>query len=357
MDLISQRGKAKLAIDGNIYVFDRNSAKEEIEFWICEERGRCKARIHVKNGVIIKKINEHSHDSVAAKIESDRVVCQIKKRAIESVESTSQVINECTTNLSVAAQGVLPNMPALKKHVRRQRLQGRCVPPTPATLEELVIPEVYKFYAPEESVTEQFLLWDSGSSNQRVLIFGRQRNLQYLNQSKWFIDGTFKISLPLFTQVFIISVAKYGYVHPILYALLPNKQRNIYNSLFERIKEMVPNVTPLAVSCDFEISIIYSIRENFPHANIHGCYFHLNRNLKKRLGELSLTYEYNNNANFALNVKMIMALVFVPIQNVDDAFNVLTENLSSEFTALLDWFEDNYLGMLKFYMHILLRYR
>ena len=47
--------------DGYIYVLDRLGADDITEFWRCERRRLCKARIHVANGEIVKRINEHSH--------------------------------------------------------------------------------------------------------------------------------------------------------------------------------------------------------------------------------------------------------------------------------------------------------
>jgi hypothetical protein len=45
---------------------------------------------------------------------------------------------------------------------------------------------------------------------------------------------------------------------------------------------------------------------------------------------------------------MVVALAFVPIAELDNAFHELSENLPDEYAAelqpVLDWFEDNYLG-------------
>lgn len=45
---------------------------------------------------------------------------------------------------------------------------------------------------------------------------------------------------------------------------------------------------------------------------------------------------------------MIVALAFVPIPNLDDAFEALNSNLPGEYQEqlqfVMDWFEDFYLG-------------
>lgn len=86
------------------------------------------------------------------------------------------------------------------------------------------------------------------------------------------------------------------------------------------------------------------MQDSFPGAEIFGCFFHLCQNLKKHVGELHLNKRYNNEADFALKAKMITALAFVPINDLDVAFDRLAGHLPVELQPLLQWFEDFYLG-------------
>jgi len=104
-----------------LYVFDKLFVDQKTEFWQCEQKRHCKARVHIVNGEVVKTINMHSHEPSAAKVAADKIVTNIKKRALETQESTCQVINECTQNTDVAYQGALPNQQALKKLIRRKR--------------------------------------------------------------------------------------------------------------------------------------------------------------------------------------------------------------------------------------------
>ncbi|KAK4884135.1 hypothetical protein RN001_000406 [Aquatica leii] len=66
---------------------------------------------------------------------------------------------------------------------------------------ELVIPDEYL----QDSRGEPFLLFDSGLSEDRILLFSTERNLSYMEHSRqWYIDGTFKVAPPLFHQVYTI---------------------------------------------------------------------------------------------------------------------------------------------------------
>ncbi|KAG8240106.1 hypothetical protein J437_LFUL019689, partial [Ladona fulva] len=115
------------------------------QFWRCERR-ECKARVHVLNGNIIKTIYIHSHEASASKIEADRVITKIKCRAAETVEETSQLINEGVVNISEACQGSLPTHDALRKLVRRKRNRIHYTPANPINLETLIIPDCYNVY-------------------------------------------------------------------------------------------------------------------------------------------------------------------------------------------------------------------
>lgn len=120
-NITSQWNREKFYENGFLYIFDKLSADEKTEFWRCEQKRHCKARVHIVNHEVVKSINMHNHEPSAAKVAADKIVTKMKKRAIETQESTCQVINECTQNTDVACQGALPNQQALKKLIRRKR--------------------------------------------------------------------------------------------------------------------------------------------------------------------------------------------------------------------------------------------
>ncbi|XP_064097259.1 FLYWCH transcription factor 2-like [Macrobrachium nipponense] len=147
--ILSQRDKGKFVRDGYTYGFDRHGADNSTEFWRCERRRLCKARIHVKNGEIVKNINDHSHNADPAQVEKGKIVSKIKLRASETMEQTSVVTNECLENVNEAYQGVMPSHSALRKMVRRERKALSAYPPNPTSLEELVIPVDIQNYGSE----------------------------------------------------------------------------------------------------------------------------------------------------------------------------------------------------------------
>lgn len=92
--------------NGFMFVFNTFSADGKKRFWRCRKRNICKSRVNtnVDDLTVLKRINEHSHDSNAAVVEAEVAVTKIKIRSQQTLESTSIVLNECTTGLSQAAK-------------------------------------------------------------------------------------------------------------------------------------------------------------------------------------------------------------------------------------------------------------
>ncbi|KAB0805437.1 hypothetical protein PPYR_02407 [Photinus pyralis] len=68
--------------------------------------------------------------------------------------------------------------------------------------------------------------------------------------------------------------------------------------------------------------------------------------MKKHLTDMGFVALYNNDAEFALKAKMVISLVFVPLDDLDGFVEELGQELPQELQPLLDWFEDNYMGRL-----------
>ena len=98
------------------------------------------------------------------------------------------------------------------------------------------------------------------------------------------------------------------------------------------------------VDLDFEMAVMNSVRQAFPRAECHGCLFHLTKSMRRQLSENGLLQRYNAEPRFVLHARTIAALAFVPIDNWDDAFDFLSNQLANELTPVLNWLVDNYIG-------------
>ena len=345
-EVLSQRGKQKFPHNGFLFVFEKRSKRDQdLLFWRCDHVGRCGARIHTKHGTVVKELNIHSHNPCAASVEVAKVTTKIKVRAATTMENPSVIINEVLANTSQGAQGSMPRAAAMKKIVRRKRKAISAAPPDPLNLMELTVPNVFQVYELADGENEDFLLSDSGPGEERILIFGRKTWLQHLVTSDmWYCDGTFKVAPNLFSQVYVILCEKLHSVIPVIYALLPNKKRDTYSRLFSMLKVIAPTLAPKSVVCDYEQAVILAMQESFPGVAIKGCFFHLSQNFQRKIASTGYATLYQTNSDFALKAKMLLAISFVPIDRIDEYFDVILEQLSDEHTTLAEWFEDNYLG-------------
>ena len=350
MALLSVKNKEMFHHEGHIYVFDKLTTDGQKKMWRCNEKNRgCKARLHsnAETGEVICTRGTHIHPSSMARVEVTRALTAMKTRAVSTQEGTSQIINNCVQNLSMAVQGQMPNQHALKKTIRRRRVQVQAPPPNPANLIDLVVPQdsVYRQYEPEPGDFENFLLAERAPSADNILIFGRESNLGMLERSqRWYIDGTFRMAPLVFAQVFVVLCEELGGVHPVAYGLLPNKRRITYDRFFQMLHNLRPNAAPASVSCDYELNAFRAVSERYPNAEIHGCFFHFVKNFKRCIRNNDLETLYNEDVNFALLSRMIPALAFVPPNTIEDSFMELSNFLPPELNPVLDWLEDYYIG-------------
>ena len=239
----------------------------------------------------------------------------------------------------------LPNREVMRKIIHRKRRKLCQVPDNPRTINELELPREFMMYKPTPDTEERFCLMDRGMGHERIIIFGRETWLEHMKTAKiWYVDGTFSIAPNLFYQIYIIMIRKYNGVHPILYVLLQNKQSATYRRMMNMLQDMVPSAQPEVINCDFEHAAFNTMKECFPNVEKRGCLFHLSQNILKKMKNMGFMVNYRDDADFALDVKMITAIAFVPINDIDAHVESLAHYLPAELIPLLDWFEDNYIG-------------
>lgn len=342
--LLSEKGRKKLFFNGFAYTKDYDSTNKT--HWKCELRGTCKARAHTStnavDGAEVDVRSEHTHLPDARRISVVKTTNDIKRNANETQESTVTIITAAINAVSPVVTASLPRLSCLNRMARRQR-QGN-VPPQPQDLLHLEIPQEYRTTLDGAA----FLLYDSGPGPQRILLFSTAENLALLERSQdWYGDGTFKVSPNLFYQLYTLHAFVNDSCVPLVYALLPDKRQETYVKFLEALSQQRVFPGPRTVMCDFELAPINAFKHVYPNAEIHGCLFHLSQNIFRKTQELGLQQRYAEDANFALKIKMLPALAFVPAQHVSNYFECLIENFPMEAIPISDYFEDNYIGRLR----------
>ena len=88
------------------------------------------------------------------------------------------------------------------------------------------------------------------------------------------------------------------------------------------------------------------MRGEYPNSNVYGCLFHLSKNVYKKVQANGLASLYLNDQVFRNNIRMICALAFVPIPDIQRSFNALCQICGNGEVPIIDYFATNYVGEL-----------
>jgi hypothetical protein len=125
---------------------------------------------------------------------------------------------------------------------------------------------------------ENFLAYNDSDAG--MIIFTCNTNLQSLcDVDDIFIDGTFKCCPKHFHNLYSIHGCKNGNYVPLLFALLPSKEKAVYrtfwNVVFKLCDDQNLKFEPKTINLEFELGIVNLLREEFREVEIKGCRFHL----------------------------------------------------------------------------------
>lgn len=323
--LESEKGKRMLAYEGYLYHIERKSAHKEI--WRCSDR-TCKGRCHTANGEMIKPPCQHSHAASIGFLEKAVVRSTIKRRAQETAEPARVIVQAALGNMSQAAQATVPKIETTKRNIRRYRQ-------LPSDIENNLPPEL------QNTLNNlPFLRQDID-----FMLFAADTDLQFLSSCRvWFADGTFKVSPAGYTQLYTIHGTRDGINIPCVFALLPNKLEATYTALLTKIMEIEPRLQPETVITDFEQAAMNAFTSVF-NPQVHGCHFHFGQCIWRKVQEFGFAARYNNEPEYAMHIRMLVALAYVPNADKVRVYEELIElDTFPEVDQLLNYFEDTFLG-------------
>lgn len=355
----SQKGRDIALHKNYTYYFQKNLCGDRRKTWLCTnyqvKELSCKARVWTENGKVVKFINDHTHLASLEDVVKKGFLNKIKNEAVISGAPPQKILVDNIGGLQSEILYGLPAKDSLKRTMKRARRANKpdSSLPAPKTTNEIEIPEALKSIT-INGKAERFLMFDTGTRclPQRLFLFATKASLKLLATSdNWQADGTFRIAPQLFSQVYSIHVEYKGKTLPCVYAAVTNKTENTYTLIFNCIKVLIetklgikPN--PKTIMTDFETAAIEAISTCFPEAIITCCYFHLKQSGRRKVNELRMKNIYDTDLNFAINLKMMIALAFIPIEKVEEGFNLIIK--SDEFpesaTPFATYFEKTYIG-------------
>lgn len=139
----------------------------------------------------------HNHIIDAREVEVRMRMKTAKETARKTGKTPRKIYGE---SLHAASDEVLVKMPiqsSFNKRVHAERKGNH--PKPPSSLEDVQLNDI------KNSMNEQFLLWDSGECDNRMIMFATKKSLQFLETCETlFMDGTVDSGPRLFSQLYTI---------------------------------------------------------------------------------------------------------------------------------------------------------
>lgn len=145
---------------------------------------------------IIEVKGEHNHVGEASAVEAAKIYGQIRHKAKTTRDAPHSIISTAVIQCSQVGALKLLKIDSMKRTIRKIRQKEMTGPALPNDRRDIVfLDEFCKTFNGDD-----FLLFDSGAEENRILIFPTRRNLLFLAQSEnCYADGTFK-TMPLLFQ-------------------------------------------------------------------------------------------------------------------------------------------------------------
>ncbi|CAF1345379.1 unnamed protein product [Rotaria sordida] len=325
--LLSVKGKPMIHHEGYIYTVERTASTKLI--FRCQNRD-CKARCHtnLSMDVFLSQLTAHCHAPQPNRVPAIQLKNEIKARAVTTDESTSSIIHSALRTYPLSAAGELSKKEALMLMIRRQRT-------VEAVDADGCLPEkLRKAYRDEDFILHE---------DKNLIIFTTKTNLSILKQNKhWFADGTFKVCPDNYYQLFTLHAMMTNAIIPLVYGLLIGKSAEDYNSFFEKVL-VQDNFQPESIMTDFETGTIKSVREMLPNVLHKGCFFHFSQAIWQQVQEKGLVTKYREDEYFRLNVKKLITLAFVPVDEITTGFDLIANQFDDDADDLLDYFEKTWI--------------
>ncbi|KAL4112956.1 hypothetical protein QTP88_016668 [Uroleucon formosanum] len=164
-----------------------------------------------------------------------------------------------------------------------------------------------------------------------------------------FGDGSFKSVPSIFSRLYTVHCHKNESVLPLIYVLMADRTKDTYTEVLNQLLKCKSDLDPKSIQIDFEQAFISAFIDIFSNAKINGCFFHFRQCVWRKIQSLELQKVYSENSKFALQVKQLCALAFIPVHDVLYTFKELIKSeyyIENEplFQPILNYFKDTWIG-------------
>lgn len=131
---------------------------------------------------------------------------------------------------------------------------------------------------------------------------------------------------------------------------MSSKDTEQYATVFRAVDKaakdyLIENCVPRRIMVDFEKAILNACEEMYD-VEISCCFFHLGQSVYRNVQSSGLQEEYNdpNDRTIKVNVHMLLALAFVPSEDVKVGLEVVKKNAPKQLESLIEYFSVTYVA-------------
>lgn len=379
--LLTSKGKATLIIGGCIFTCNKKVWKplgHLTQYWQCQKCGNARAKT-VDDGEP-EVTTDHAAGDTSCQISPEALINKKARQQLlandaaiaagtmsevnaykEMAESLQKA--ELTSTEYVANLGYDSFIPKVKLSSAKGRAVRKVYPALPQDLAGIDIPMDSILRRSKRG--DRFLLYCEPVHHiEKMLVFTTDKLFDMLCVApNVYIDGTFKVVPSIYpaqsSQLITISMtiasqANDQKTYTMLYALLPGKSYEVYRAFLLRLVEYAvvrqnllhppqqhaqqhgprpPPVTWVSVLTDFEAPLRNALTSTFNGTRVEGCHFHLCQAIYRHVNDdqvlRALYYAEGDAFEFRVFTKMIMALAFLPPEQVTVGFEELCAALSA----------------------------
>eukprot|EP00096_Caligus_rogercresseyi_P013923 TRINITY_DN6493_c0_g1_i1.p1 TRINITY_DN6493_c0_g1~~TRINITY_DN6493_c0_g1_i1.p1 ORF type:complete len:517 (-),score=42.18 TRINITY_DN6493_c0_g1_i1:142-1584(-) len=339
----SNKGGMKLCYQG--FMYTKHTVGKRIR-WRCVNRtSRCGGTL-TTNSELVDPQNGvgHNHESDPDLVKAKKALMQMKEKASITDENPSTIYEESIQNINSISWSKLGHQESIKRTLRNMR--ARNSPPVPVSLLECALKDEW---GGSKSADDPFLFYDNvQQTTDRLILMGSNRALERLCKAEvWMMERNSSMAPTKFVQLIVIRLPLDDSSIPAVYALFQSKTQGIYEEFFNAIRnrcqelDLIPD--PATILIDFEVPVIEAIKYSLGYeVQTQGCFPYLTQIMWKMIQALGLSMAYKDNEIVRDFCGELIALAFLPLEDVISGIIFLYVRCPPEAIPLLEYFNTTY---------------
>jgi hypothetical protein len=199
----------------------------------------------------------------------------IEKLRQPQITKTSPTQITKTSSTSENKNFVLVRMKKLRL-MRKARWRRARFPKNPTSIQE-AIDTFNRQLSTANPISKNFSMGQCNEEEGFIIFFCQDEDLRkFLSETKAVqSDATFRTTPKLFYQSLWLFFERSDLLFPFCCILMSGKSRELYDKVFNELKNFLPAMAPDFLMSDWEQALRGSLQDLFPEASWSGCHFHV----------------------------------------------------------------------------------